>query len=330
MYGRREWTRLALGAGAGLAAGSVPRSGARAQGSWPDRPLRWVVGYGAGGASDIFARMIAKQMGPAIGQSIVVENRPSGGAIVATENVIRSPADGYSLLHVDNGVLIYNPALYARLPFDPDKDLTSVAFIGRFPMLVLVRPESPFTDFAGMLAESRKRSLTFGTPAVASPHQLAMEVLKRHSGLEATHVPYRGMPAVLNDLVSGQVDCVVSDITNALPFLSTGRARGIMVIGDSRASAAPQVPTAVELGYPRAVAYGWQGISVAAGTAPAIVERLNGLIRAAIESPEVSKQMRDIGAELVPRSPAEMAEFVRAENAVWRPLIRDLGIRLDV
>jgi tripartite-type tricarboxylate transporter receptor subunit TctC len=328
MFGRRNVTHLALSAGAGILAGRAAR--AQGTGNWPDRPVRWVVGYGAGGASDIFARMIAKQMGPALGQSIVVENRPSGGAIVATENVVRSPADGYSLLHVDNGVLVYNPALYARLPFDPDKDLTSVGFIGRFPMLLLVRPESPFADFAALLAESKRRSLTYGTPAVASPHQLAMEVLKQQSGLDATHVPYRGMPAVLNDLVSGQVDCVISDITNALPFLRGNRARGLVVIGDSRAIAAPEVPTAVELGYPRAVAYGWQGISVASGTPPAIVERLNALLRAAIESPDVSKQMRDIGVELVPRSPAEMTEFVRAENAVWRPLIRDLGIRLDV
>ena len=325
MLGRRDWGRLVLGAGAGMAA-----SAARAQGTWPDRPLRWVVGYGAGGASDLFARMIARQMGPAIGQSIVVENRPSGGAIVATENVVRSPADGYALLHVDNGVLVYNPALYGRLPFDPDKDLIPVGFIGRFPMLVLVRQDSPFPDFAAMLAGSKERSLTYGTPAVASPHQLAMEVLKRQSGLDATHVPYRGMPAVLNDLVSGQVDCVVADITNSLPLLTTNRARGILVIGDSRPTAAPQVPSAVELGYPKAVAYGWQGICVASGTPPAIVDRLNALLRAAVESPEVSKQMRDTGVEAVPRSAAEMAEFVRAENAIWRPLIRELGIRLDM
>ena len=324
MIGRRGFSTLALTVAAAAA------TGARAQGPWPERPIRWVVGYAPGGASDIFARMIARQMGPALGQNIVVENRPSGGAIVATENVVRSPADGYSLLHVDNGVLVYNPALYARLPFDPDRDLTSVGFIGRFPMLVVVRPESPFTDFASMLAASKTRSITYGTPAVASPHQLAMEVLKRRSGLDATHIPYRGMPAAMNDMVAGQVDCVVVDVTNGLPFLTTNRARALMVVGDSRAVALPGVPTAVELGYPGAVAYGWQGVSVAAGTPPAVVERLNTLLRAAIESPEVSKQMRDIGAELVPRSPAEMAEFVRAENATWRPLIRDLGIRLDV
>ncbi|MCR0983247.1 Bug family tripartite tricarboxylate transporter substrate binding protein [Roseomonas populi] len=325
MFGRRDLTRLALGAGAGLALSRA----VRAQGAWPDHSLRWVVGYGPGGASDIFARMIARQMGPAIGQSIVVENRPGGGAIVATENVVRSPADGHTLLHTDNGILVYNPALYARLPFDPDKDLVNVGFIGRFPMLLLVRPESPFQDFAGLLAESKRRTITYGTPAVASPHQLAMEVLKRHSGLDATHVPYRGMPAVLNDLVGGQVDCIIADITNALPYLSTGRARGLVMLGDSRASAAPNVPMAVELGYPKAVSYGWQGIAVAAGTPQPVVDRLNTLLRSAIGSPEVSKQMRDIGAELVPRTPAQMAEYVAAENATWRPLIRDLGIRLD-
>ncbi|WP_235925058.1 Bug family tripartite tricarboxylate transporter substrate binding protein [Roseomonas harenae] len=324
MFGRRDLARLALGAG-----GVALSSRAQAQGSWPDRPLRWVVGYAPGGASDVFARMMARQMTPALGQSIVVENRPSGGAIVATETVIRAPADGYSLLHVDNGVLVYNPALYARLPFDPDKDLTSVGFIGRFPMLLVVRQDSPFKDFAALLAAAKAKAVTYGTPAVASPHQLTMEVVKRRSGMDATHVPYRGTPATLNGVLDGSVDCAVLDASSALPSIKGARIRALLVAGDRRAASLPDVPTAIELGYPNTVAYGWQGVCVATGTSPAIVSRLNTMMRAAVESPEMSRHMQEMGVEAVPHSAAQMAEFVKAENATWRPLIQELGIRLD-
>ncbi|WP_245215501.1 Bug family tripartite tricarboxylate transporter substrate binding protein [Pararoseomonas baculiformis] len=324
MLGRRGFAGLALGAG-----GAALASRAWAQGHWPDRPLRWVVGYAPGGASDVFARMMARQMTPGLGQSIVVENRPSGGAIVATESVVRAPADGYSLLHVDNGVLIYNPALYARLPFDPDKDLTSVGFIGRFPMLLVVRQDSPHADFKALLATAKTRAVTYGTPAVASPHQLTMEVVKRRSGLEATHVPYRGTPATLNGVLDGSVDCAVLDASSALPAIKGGRIRALLVAGDRRAASLPDVPTAIELGFPDTVAYGWQGVCVAAGTPPAIVARLNEAMRAAVASPEMTKHMQEMGVEAVPHSPAQMAEFVRAENATWRPLIQELGIRLD-
>ncbi|WP_424812796.1 Bug family tripartite tricarboxylate transporter substrate binding protein [Roseococcus sp. YIM B11640] len=321
MIRRRD---LGLLAGAGLAA-----SPARAQTWQPDRPVRWMVGYPPGGASDIFARLLGRLMSPPLGQNIVVENRPSGGAIVATEAVVRAPADGHMLLHVDNGVLVYNPALYNRLPFDPDKDLVSVGFIGRFPLILLVRNESPHRSFADILAASRDRTLTYATPAVASPHHMAMEVLKRRSGLQAQHVPYRGMPAVMQDLVGGQVDCAIADVTNATPFLADRRVRGLVVMGESRPARAPDVPTGIELGYPDTVAYGWQGISVAAGTPAPAVQRLSAALNQAIQSPEAQRQFADTGAEAVLRTPAEMAEFVQRENAIWRPLIRELGIRLD-
>lgn len=316
--------RRDLGILASLAAGT-----AHAQPAWPDRPLRWMVGYPPGGASDIFARLLGRQISARINHPVVVENRPSGGAIVATEAVIRAPADGTTVLHVDNGVMVYNPALYARLPFDPDRDLINVGFIGRFPLLLLVRGESPIQNFAEILAASRTRPLTYATPAVASPHHMAMEVLKRRSGLQATHVPYRGMPAVMQDLLSGQVDCAIADVTNATPFLADRRARGLVVLGEARTPRAPDTPTGLELGLPGTVAYGWQGLAVAAGTPAPQVARLSELLNEAIQTPEAVRQFNDTGAEPVLRSPAQMAEFVREENAIWRPLIRELGIRLD-
>ena len=322
MIGRRDLLGGAVGAAGLAAAGS-----ARAQ-AWPDRPLRWIVGYPPSGASDTFARLIASQMGPRLGQNVVVENRPGGGAVLASELVARSPADGYTWMHVDNGILTYNPALYARLPYDPDRDFTGVGFIGLFPLYVVVRLESPWQDFAQLLAASRTRAPTYGTPAVASPHHLAMELLKRRSGLLAEHVPYRGGPAAMQDLLAGNVDCVVIDTATGTPFIRDNRVRTLVALTDNRTRLAPSVPTAKELGYD-AVAYGWQGMSVSAGTAAPIVERLSQEMIHAMQSDAIAPRLRDLDIEYRPWSPAEFQAFVGRENALWRPLIRELGIRLD-
>src|SRR3954452_17634044 len=150
---------------AGLGGMAALAGPARAQG-WPDRPLRWVVGYPPGGASDVFARLIAAHLGGTLGQNVVVENRPGGGAVLASEVVARSAPDGYTLMHVDNGILVYNPALYSRLPYDPDRDFQGIGFIGRFPLFIVVRPDNPVKDFAEFVAASKTRAPNYGSPAV--------------------------------------------------------------------------------------------------------------------------------------------------------------------
>jgi tripartite-type tricarboxylate transporter receptor subunit TctC len=324
MIGRRRSLQLVLGAGLACAAG-----GARAQGAFPDRPIRWIVGYPPGGASDAFARLIAAQMSPRLGQSIVVENRPGGGAVLASETVARAPADGYTWMHVDNGILTYNPALFARLPYNPDADFTGVGFIGRFPLYIVVRPDSSPRDFAEYLAASRNRPPTYGTPAVASPHHLAMELVRRRTGLEATHVPFRGGPAAMQDLLAGNVDSVVIDTATGLPFIRDRRVRALCVLSEARSPQAPEVPTLHELGHANTVAYGWQGMSVPAATPAPIIDRLSREMIAAMQSPELTARIQGLGIEYQPWTPAQFNAFVAAENALWRPLIRELGIRLD-
>jgi len=322
MVGRR-------GVVAGLGALTLGASVAHGQATpWPERPIRWLVGYPPGGPSDTFARLIAAQMGPRLGQNVVVENRPGGGAVLASETVARSPADGYTWLHVDNGILVYNPALYARLPYDPDRDLTGVGFIGRFPLYLVVRPNHPAADFAGFVVASRTRAPTYGSPAVASPHHLAMELVKRRTGLAAEHVPYRGGPAAMLDLLAGNVDCVVIDTATGTPFIRDGRVRALCVMSDARSALFPAVPTLRELGHD-AVAYGWQGMSVPAGTPAPVVAKLAEEMIRAMQSEDLGRRLRDLGIEYQPWSPAEFSAFVGRENALWRPLIRDLGIRLD-
>ncbi len=321
MFGRRLFL--------GSAAGAAMAGSARAQGAWPDRSVRWVVGYPPGGASDTFSRLIAGQMAPRLGQQVVVENRPGGGAVLASEIVARAPADGYTWMHVDNGILVYNPALYSRLPYDPDRDFSNVGFIGRFPLFIVVRPDNPSNSFAEFLAASRSRAPTYGTPAVASPHHLAMEMVKRRTGLAAEHVPYRGGPAAMQDLLSGNVDSVVIDCATGIPFIRSPRVKTLCVFSETRSEQAPSVPTLRELGHPQAVAYGWQGISVPAGTPAPLVQRVNEELNRAMASSEISARTRDLGIETPALTPAEFNAFVQRENTEWRPLIRELGIRLD-
>ena len=310
----------------GLLGGALPVA-AGAQAVWPDRPLRCLVGYPAGGPSDTFARLVANQMGPRLGQSVLVENRPGGGAVLASETAARSAADGYTLLHADNGNLVYNPALYGRLPYDPDRDLTGVGFIGRFPLFLVVRADSQIRDFAAYRA--RLAPPTYGTPAVASPHHLAMELLKRRANLAAEHVPYRGGPAAMQDLLAGTLDSVLIDCATGIPFLRDGRVRGLLVLSETRSAQAPAVPTAAELGIAEAVAFGWQAISAPAGTPLPVLERLNTELRAAMAASALQDRMRDLGIEGADWTTGRLNAFVARENALWRPLIRELGIRLD-
>ncbi|MCS6891479.1 MAG: tripartite tricarboxylate transporter substrate binding protein [Rhodovarius sp.] len=297
--------------------------------SWPDRPFRWLVGYPPGGASDVFARLIAAQMAPRLGQNVVVDNRPGGGAVLASEIAARAPADGYTWMHVDNGVLVYNPALYARLPYNPDTDFTGVGFIGRFPLYIVVRPDSPWQGFAQFREASLTRPPNYGTPAVASPHHLAMELVRRRSGLMAQHVPFRGGPSAMQELLAGNIDCVVIDTATGLPFIRDGRVRALCVLSEARSPQAPSVPTLRELGYGDTIAYGWMGMSVPRGTPAPIIDRLSRELIAAMQSPELQERIGTLGIDYQPWSPAEFNAFVEAENRLWRPLIRELGIRLD-
>ena len=328
MLGRRGFT-LGLAAGAGAFSAAAEAQQAAPAAAWPERPLRWLVGYPPGGPSDTFARLTGAHIGARLGQNVVVENRVGGGAVLASEAVARSAPDGYTMLHVDNGILVYNPALYARLPYDPDRDLQGVGFIGRFPLFIVVRPDNPVRDFADFLARSRARALNYGSPAVASPHHLAMEMVKRRTGLQANHVPYRGGPAAMQDLLAGQVDSVMIDCATGIPFITSGRARALCALSEARSPRAPDVPTSRELGAGGVVAYGWQGMSVPTGVPAPILGRLNDALRAAVAAEDVRARFETLGIESADWSPAEFDAFVRRESAAWRPLIRELGIRLD-
>jgi tripartite-type tricarboxylate transporter receptor subunit TctC len=310
----------------GLAALALP-SAARAQSF--DRPVRWIVPYGAGGPTDSFARLIGRQMQGRLGQNVVVDNRPGGGGVLATETLLQQPADGHTLLLVDNGMVVYSPALYARLPYNPDTQLTGIGLIARFPLILIVRAESPIRDWAQFLASARAKAPTFGSGAVASPQHLAMEYLARRARFDATHVPYRNSPAAVQDLLSGSVDCMLTDSASSMGPIRQGQARALAVLTPARLAALPEVPTFRELGVDVDPAYAWMAMCVAAATPAPVVARLNTLLNEAIATEEVAQVIRNLSAEAVPGDAAAFNAQIRAESALWRPLIRELGIKLD-
>jgi tripartite-type tricarboxylate transporter receptor subunit TctC len=311
----------------GIAALAVPVA-ARAQ-NFPDRPIRWIVPYGAGGPTDTFARLIGRQMQGRLGQNVVVDNRPGGGGVLATETVLQQPADGHTLLLVDNGMVVYAPALYARLPFNPDTQLTGVGVIARFPLILIVREQNPIRDWQQFLTAARAKAPTFGSGAVASPQHLAMEYFARRARFDTTHVPYRNSPAAVQDLVAGQIDCMLTDSASSMGAIRQGQARALAVMTPARVPALPDVPTFRELGVEVDPAYAWMAMSIAAATPAPVVARLNAELNHAIATEEVARIIGNLSAEAVPGDAAAFNAMVRAESALWRPLIRELGIRLD-
>jgi tripartite-type tricarboxylate transporter receptor subunit TctC len=232
-------------------------------------------------------------MSPALGQSVAVENRPRGGAVLAADLVASSPAEGDTWMHVDNGILVESPPLHARLPHDPDRDFAAVGFIGLFPLHVVVWPDSPWRDVAALRQASQARPPSYGTAAVASPHHPAMEWPERRGGLPAAQLPYRGGPAAMQDLLAGNVDCVVIDTATGTPFIRDGRVRALVALTDSRMRLAPEVPTGRALGV-HARTYGWQGMRVPEGAPGPVVARLSAEMMHAMQSEPIAMPAPDL------------------------------------
>jgi tripartite-type tricarboxylate transporter receptor subunit TctC len=260
---------------------------------------------------------------------VVVENRPGGGAVLASELAARAPADGYTWMHVDNGILVYNPALYARLPYDPDKDFQGVGFIGRFPLFIVVRPDNPVKDFAGLLARSKVQAPNYGTPAVASPHHLAMEMVKRRTGLAATHVPYRGGPAAMQDLLAGNVDMMFDGLGSSAAHIKGGRIKALMVSGTKRNPAFPDVPCSSEVGLPDYTVSTWYGLWAPKGTPADAQARMIEEVRKACQSDDAKAVWASQGAEFPNLTGAQFDAFIKTELRKWSQVVKASGAKLD-
>jgi len=300
--------------------------------AYPDRPITWIVAYAAGGGSDTLARLLAEAMGPVLGQPFVIENKPGGATNIGAAAAAQAEPDGYTVFTADNGTLVFNPALFSKLPYDPAKDFRPVGLMARFPLLLAVRLDSPVTDVAGLIERARAEpgSIDYASPGIGSPHHLAMARLARETGVEMNHVPYKGAAPALNDLVGGHIELLVVDYPSAAGQIGAGKIRPLAATTAERIVQLPDLPTIREaLGLAGYEASAWQGLVVPAATPDPVIAQLSAALAAGLKDPKVSRRMEEIGLQPLGGGPAEMQALIDAERTVWVPLIKGLGITLD-
>jgi tripartite-type tricarboxylate transporter receptor subunit TctC len=313
-----------------LGALAAAAGGARAQ-AWPTKPLRWIVGYPAGGGTDYLARTIGAQMGAQLGQQMVIDNRAGAGAIIGADAAAHAPADGYTVFTADNGVLVYNPALYKKLPYDPSRDFAPVGLMARAPLLIAAAPNAGLRDAADLLAKLKAHpgKLNYASPGNGSPHHLAMELFKHATGTFAVHVPYRGAAPALQDVMAGQVPLMMVDTSSAMPAIKSGKLHPLVMLSAKRIAQLPEVPTMAEMGYKEVEAYAWQGLVVPAATPKDVVQRLSTEMQAALGHAEVRRKLAEAAWEPVPSDANLMAVYTLAETRKWHKLIRERNIVLE-
>lgn len=297
--------------------------------SYPDRPIKLILPFPAGSATDGVSRFLADELRKSLGQTLVVENRAGADGIIAAQAVKAAPPDGYTLMVSTNSAHGTNPALYNTLPYDPEKDFEPVAGVMKIPQMLVVRKDFPANDVAGFIKLSKERSaaskpLSFGTGNTSS--RVAGELLKAAGGMELTIAPYRGMPQVMTDLVGGQIDVSFSDPFAAAGFINGGQIKALGVSDATRVPLLPNIPTMTEAGYPSVALVSFVALFAPAKTDSAIVNRLNAEVNKILASPQGKDYIQKMGASTMVLSPAQLRSFVSSEIARYGQLISAAGI----
>lgn len=303
-----------------------------AHAAYPEQPIRWLVPYAAGGGSDFLARTISNALGPIMGQSVVVENKPGGNTAIAAAETARAKPDGYTVLSADNGTLVFNPALYSNLSYDPAKDLAPVTLLGRFPMILVADPNSGLNSVKDVIerAKDSQHGMNYASAGAGSPHHLAMELFKHELKLDKmTHIPYKGAAPSLTDVAGGQVPVMMVDLAAGAGFIKSGKVKPLAVAHPERLPQLPDVPTFAELGHPQIVAAAHVGMVTAGATPGDVIDALNQKVVAALNDPKVHSTLVEFGIQPVGNSPAEYADMLKAETSRWHALIKELGITLQ-
>ncbi|WP_408598996.1 Bug family tripartite tricarboxylate transporter substrate binding protein [Limnohabitans sp.] len=311
---------IALGVMALSAASAV------ADDKFPSKPLKLVVPLAAGGGNDAVARILAESMAKHLGQAVIVENRTGAGGNVGTDFVAKSPADGYTLIHVSNSVVV-NPYLYKKLPFDIQKDLTSVGLIATTPMFILAHPSSSVTNLRELIDQMKldASKLSYATPGNGTPHHFAMELLKTRAGSNLAHVPYRGAAPAVTDVVGGQVPILVSTSQSVADFVATGRLKMLATMDPTRVDKFKDTPAVAELvpGFGVSI---WHGLMVPAKTPPAALSALTDALSKTLMDPEIQRKLMGIGFSAKFESPSAMQTRIAAELETWKTVAKSAGI----
>lgn len=298
---------------------------------WPTRPVKFVVPFAAGGGTDIVARFLAKALEQMFGQPFIVENRPGAQGSIGAQYVARSAPDGYTVLVGSIGTQAVNQFLYPSLPYDPEKDFAPVTVLTKTNTVMTVPVDSPFKTLAELIqyAKANPGKLSYGVPAVGDAGHLFFEKLKHDINIPAVPIPYNSVPVSLNDVIAGRLDFVVTSVVAQTPLINGGKLRPIVVTGDARSHALPNVPTIAEAGYPGFEASSWSGLFMPAGTDPGIVAKLSAGVAKAWQQPDLMAEMRARGFEVTSLPPKEFEAYVAGQRAKWSKVIKDANIKLE-
>ena len=296
--------------------------------AYPNRPVRYVVGGSVGGGADSLARAVAQKLGEQWGQQVIVDNRPGGGGIVASEIVARSPPDGYTLLMAFTSH-VTNPSLYPKLSYDAVKDFAPITMVATLPNMLVVHPTLAVDSVAALVALAKKKQLSFASTGAGASNHLAGVLFGHMTGTKLLHVPYKGAGPAITSVLSAETDMMFATMVSILPQVKSAKLRGLAVTGSRRSTAAPELPTISESGAPGYEANAWFATFTTAGTPAALVQRLNSEIVRIISSAEVRNRLAAQGAEALTSTPQELSRYTREETQRWQRVIRESGARAD-
>jgi tripartite-type tricarboxylate transporter receptor subunit TctC len=317
--------RMLMSAAAAAAAAALAPRAARA--AYPERPIRLIVPFPAGGAVDAVGRLLGNAISPALGQPVVIEDRGGAGGIVGMEASAHAAPDGYTMMVSHSGFAAM-PGLYRKLPFDPVKDFAGVITAASGIYVLVVGPQVPLKSVAELIAHAKANpgKLTYASAGIGSTVHLASEFFKRSAGVDILHVPYKGTGPAITDLIGGQVQMMFGPVVNTLPLAQAGKLSALAVTSAARSALAPDLPTVAESGLPGFEVVGWYGLAVPAETPKTAIARLNAETNRALRSADLIAQLRVQGYEPMGGTPEEATQWIKAEVARWSTVIRDAGI----
>ena len=328
MIRRAGLLAIALSVVFSVATGTETKSAetAKSETNWPTRPIRIIVGFAAGGSTDVTARVVAQALSQRLGQQVFVENRPGAGGNIGAEAVAQAEPDGYTLLLTTNGTLAANPSLYKTLPFDVKKDFAPIALTARVPNLLVVNPSVPANNVAEFIAYAKANpgKLNFGSSGNGTSLHIAGELFNKLAGVNMTHVPYRGGALVLTDLLGGQIQLMFEPVVEVVEQVRAGKVKALGVTTVKRSTLLPDVPTIAET-LPGYEITSWNGLLAPAATPPDIITRLNRATDDALHSKEVQEKLAEQGSEPVGNTPEEFKAFIASELVKWRRLVEVSG-----
>ena len=301
------------------------------QGSYPNRPVRIIVAFPAGQATDLAARAIAQKLSESLGQQFIVDNRPGAASIIGSEAAAKSPNNGYNLFMGSSGSLAVNPGMYSKLPYDPVNDFTPISQALHVPFFIFVHPSLPANNVKELVdfLKANPNKVNFGSAGTGASNHLSAELFKSVTGVSMVHVPYKGSPPAVTDLLGGQIALMFETGPLGLPHAKSGKLKVIAVASRQRSAAMPELVTIAESGYPGFETVGWAGLLSPAGTPKEIITKLHGEVARVIAQPGINDRFISLGAELVSSSPEDFGAYIKSEIAKWGKVIRESGAKAD-